>query len=170
MRKSSQNAGCGQIGCVGLLILFAVIGKCGATGPSFSSDTSSSSSTYNSDNPPRTSSYSGDAVTMYSHGSMAVRTAPSRDASLVRTLGRGDEIRIGAKDAHGWAPVLSPYGEVEGYVYRASRLIQPSPPAARNTIESDHAGASARCRDGSLSYSAHHSGTCSHHGGVTEWY
>ncbi|MFJ9413329.1 DUF3761 domain-containing protein [Streptomyces sp. NPDC101227] len=31
-------------------------------------------------------------------------------------------------------------------------------------------GATARCRDGSLSYSAHHQGTCSHHGGVAVWY
>ncbi len=27
----------------------------------------------------------------------------------------------------------------------------------------------ARCRDGTLSYSLHHSGTCSHHGGVAAW-
>lgn len=27
----------------------------------------------------------------------------------------------------------------------------------------------ARCRDGSLSYSAHRCGTCSHHGGVDEF-
>lgn len=27
----------------------------------------------------------------------------------------------------------------------------------------------ARCADGTLSYSAHHQGTCSHHGGVAEW-
>lgn len=31
-------------------------------------------------------------------------------------------------------------------------------------------GATAMCNDGSLSYSAHHSGTCSHHGGVAIWY
>ena len=30
-------------------------------------------------------------------------------------------------------------------------------------------GATARCRDGSYSYSQHHSGTCSHHGGVAVW-
>lgn len=30
-------------------------------------------------------------------------------------------------------------------------------------------GATARCRDGSYSYSADHSGTCSHHGGVAVW-
>ncbi len=31
------------------------------------------------------------------------------------------------------------------------------------------AGASARCRDGSYSFSQHRQGTCSHHGGVAEW-
>lgn len=30
-------------------------------------------------------------------------------------------------------------------------------------------GASAKCRDGSYSFSAHRSGTCSHHGGVSKW-
>jgi hypothetical protein len=31
-------------------------------------------------------------------------------------------------------------------------------------------GATARCRDGSYSYSASRRGTCSHHGGVAVWY
>ena len=30
--------------------------------------------------------------------------------------------------------------------------------------------ATALCNDGELSYSTHHQGTCSHHGGVAEWY
>ncbi len=30
-------------------------------------------------------------------------------------------------------------------------------------------GATAQCRDGTYSYSTHHSGTCSHHGGVAAW-
>lgn len=32
------------------------------------------------------------------------------------------------------------------------------------------AGATARCRDGSYSFSQHRRGTCSHHGGVAVWY
>lgn len=32
------------------------------------------------------------------------------------------------------------------------------------------AGASARCRDGTYSFSQNRRGTCSHHGGVAEWY
>jgi hypothetical protein len=30
-------------------------------------------------------------------------------------------------------------------------------------------GATAQCRDGSYSFSQHHSGTCSRHGGVAAW-
>lgn len=30
-------------------------------------------------------------------------------------------------------------------------------------------GATAKCRDGSYSFSQHRRGTCSHHGGVAEW-
>jgi peptidoglycan hydrolase-like protein with peptidoglycan-binding domain len=31
------------------------------------------------------------------------------------------------------------------------------------------AGATAQCKDGTYSFSLHHSGTCSHHGGVATW-
>jgi uncharacterized protein with FMN-binding domain len=31
------------------------------------------------------------------------------------------------------------------------------------------AGATAKCRDGTYSFSQHRRGTCSHHGGVEEW-
>jgi len=47
---------------------------------------------------------------------------------------------------------------------------------AGNTVQSPTlydsvpAGASARCVDGSYSFSQSRRGTCSHHGGVAEWY
>lgn len=41
---------------------------------------------------------------------------------------------------------------------------------APTTTADDHGGATALCNDGTLSYSAHHQGTCSHHGGVAIWY
>jgi hypothetical protein len=37
------------------------------------------------------------------------------------------------------------------------------------TDGSPPAGASAQCRDGTYSFSLHHQGTCSHHGGVDHW-
>jgi hypothetical protein len=39
-------------------------------------------------------------------------------------------------------------------------------PAYSNTVP---AGATAQCRDGTYSFSQHHQGTCSHHGGVSGW-
>lgn len=37
------------------------------------------------------------------------------------------------------------------------------------TARSAPAGATARCRDGTWSFSEHHRDTCSHHGGVALW-
>jgi hypothetical protein len=42
-------------------------------------------------------------------------------------------------------------------------------PDVPNQPSSHPAGASALCRDGTYSYSAHRRGTCSHHGGVSVW-
>ena len=47
----------------------------------------------------------------------------------------------------------------------AAALAMPAAGAA----DSAPPGATAKCRDGSYSYSQHHSGTCSHHGGVAVW-
>ena len=44
-----------------------------------------------------------------------------------------------------------------------------SVPAGSVSAGSVPAGATARCRDGTYSYSQHRSGTCSHHGGVATW-
>jgi hypothetical protein len=48
----------------------------------------------------------------------------------------------------------------------------PAPPsAAPPSAPVNHpAGATAKCNDGTFSYSAHHSGSCSHHGGVALFY
>jgi hypothetical protein len=40
----------------------------------------------------------------------------------------------------------------------------------KETKKTNPSGASARCRDGTLSYSQNRRGTCSHHGGVAEWF
>jgi hypothetical protein len=50
------------------------------------------------------------------------------------------------------------YRNVEGHQVQ-SPVFRKSAPA----------GATAKCRDGSYSFSQHHRGTCSHHGGVAEW-
>lgn len=40
-------------------------------------------------------------------------------------------------------------------------------PAYSNTVPQ---GATAQCNDGTYSFSQHRQGTCSHHGGVAQWY
>lgn len=40
----------------------------------------------------------------------------------------------------------------------------------QNTNPAGPNGATAKCRDGSVSFSAHRSGTCSRHGGVAQFY
>ncbi len=40
---------------------------------------------------------------------------------------------------------------------------------AHTTDGAQPANATAMCRDGSYSFSRHHQGTCSHHGGVVHW-
>lgn len=40
---------------------------------------------------------------------------------------------------------------------------------AHSVSEQAPTGASAKCRDGTFSFSQHRGGTCSHHGGVGAW-
>lgn len=53
-----------------------------------------------------------------------------------------------------------------GYYENSRGSCIPRPHAASSRPE----GASAKCRDGSYSFSQSRSGTCSHHGGVSQWY
>lgn len=61
---------------------------------------------------------------------------------------------------HGYRPA---YGDPCG-----SGCVVNTPPR-RPSSKSASAGATALCKDGTYSFSAHRSGTCSHHGGVKEW-
>jgi len=54
-------------------------------------------------------------------------------------------------------------------VFYGSYLRTPSAKAPTGGSTSTSGGATARCEDGTLSYSQHRSGTCSHHGGVATW-
>lgn len=52
------------------------------------------------------------------------------------------------------------------YVNKSGKVVH-SP--AHSKSGKAPAGASAKCEDGSYSFSQHHRGTCSHHGGVASW-
>ena len=57
------------------------------------------------------------------------------------------------------------------YIAPTTPYVPPTQaPASQNTVNgSVPAGATAQCGDGTYSSSQHHSGTCSHHGGVARW-
>jgi Protein of unknown function (DUF3761) len=50
---------------------------------------------------------------------------------------------------------------------KSSTATKSAPTASASNI--DPTGATAKCKDGTYSKSAHRSGTCSSHGGVAEW-
>jgi hypothetical protein len=54
---------------------------------------------------------------------------------------------------------------VSGHLVRSQVLAPAKTPAPAHP-----SGATAKCNDGTFSYSAHHSGSCSHHGGVAVFY
>jgi uncharacterized protein YgiB involved in biofilm formation len=52
------------------------------------------------------------------------------------------------------------------YTNASGNLVHSPTKTRTNAIPS---GASAKCSDGSYSFSQHRRGTCSHHGGVSSW-
>jgi hypothetical protein len=58
-------------------------------------------------------------------------------------------------------------GDCGYYVNRSGNTV--SRPCGNRREEAPPQGTTATCRDGTYSYSQHHSGTCSGHGGVQSW-
>jgi hypothetical protein len=65
------------------------------------------------------------------------------------------------------AAPAAPHLVEDGHYRNVDGAIVHSP--AHTDTGAAPAGASAQCRDGSFSFSAHRRGTCSHHGGVARW-
>lgn len=63
-------------------------------------------------------------------------------------------------------PMVSTTGSASGHHYTTSTGQRVHSPMRAASAPS---GASAKCRDGSYSFSQHARGTCSHHGGVGNW-
>lgn len=55
----------------------------------------------------------------------------------------------------------------EDYFYIVEHFCEPQPPKVQQPVQQQP---SALCEDGTPSYSQSRSGTCSHHGGVAQWY
>jgi hypothetical protein len=90
------------------------------------------------------------------YGTLNVRAEPRQGASVVRTLHRGDYVQLGPKDANGWARLYSA-GSPEGYVYRASELVQSQAPAVQAAMSAPR-GSDGGSRRSSAAGRVYHTG------------
>jgi hypothetical protein len=148
---SARSSGCASIGCLGFFLL-VLVGMCSdSDGPPSRDRYPASYSTPSYSTPSySTPSYSAPATTetrewFYIHGNLNVRAQPDKAATKVRTLRRGEYVQLGPKDATGWAALYSS-GSAEGYVYRASDLVQRRAPttSAGGSASSSGGGGSRR--------------------------
>ena len=85
-----------------------------------------------------------------------------------------------AKSASAAAPAATPAAPAAAAPAATAASAAPAATAAKSSTatksaptatagNTDPTGATAKCKDGTYSKSAHRSGTCSRHGGVAEW-
>jgi len=131
---------------------------------------------------PAQSSFSPQDTLAYTTASVRLRAKPTPTARALALLRQGSPVRL-YECAEGWCSVT--VSRLTGYVLEEFLTTQPQPTAqGRGYINSQGqwvasptrtadgqapAGASAKCRDGTFSFSKSRRGTCSHHGGVAEW-
>lgn len=147
-----QVSGCAGVGCLGILAVTLFAGFCSAVidvsgGASSGSASAPSSVETGVETAPSGWERARSAELFYVHGSLNVRSGPGKEYPTVRTLSRGESVRLGPKDANGWAELISYGGTREGYVYRASDLVRSAPPPARDS----RASSPARSRSSSRS-------------------
>ena len=121
------------------------------------------------------------AWTLSCHAADATAPTTCKDGTTSTATGRG------ACSGHGGVQKPTATGAATGAGSAGTAATAPqaaapaaAPPAATGAApgaskssatagSTAPAGATAKCKDGSYSKSQHHSGTCSHHGGVAEW-
>jgi uncharacterized protein DUF3761 len=109
------------------------------------------------------------------HGGVADASAPAaKPDKSAKSKARADapESRSTKAEEKKAEDKKSSGGILGGLFGRKSDTAQGRAPATtpRNSTRDAKSGnPTARCKDGTTSYSAHHSGTCSNHGGVAEW-
>lgn len=103
----------------------------------------------------------GDEGWIHGNGIVITSLNAQTEARESSTVDRESTGRVVTSVPHGSRKATS-----SGRTYRnVDGDIVPSPVFSSSVP----AGASARCRDGSYSFSKHRRGTCSHHGGVAKW-
>jgi len=124
----------------------------------------------------------------YTTATIRIRERPSPTSKALAIVAQGTRIRL-YQCSEGWCGVsvqrIAGYALEEFLTTRpVQQAVAPATPQGRGYVNSDGewvpspvrtpdgqppAGASAKCRDGTFSFSRHRQGTCSHHGGVAQW-
>jgi len=133
-------------------------------------------------------SFSSQDTLAYATATIRVREQPAVTAETVAILVQGTRVRL-YHCSEGWCGVsiqkLAGYALEEYLTPKLPRQVATAPtqqgrgyinvdgewvPSPTRTADGQPPpGASAKCRDGTFSFSRHRQGTCSHHGGVAEW-
>jgi hypothetical protein len=134
--------GCGCIGMLGFILLVMVAGM-------FSDDESAINPEPYGGNTLYAADTAAAAIQedFYVHSAMNVRSGPGEEHPVLWTMKHGERIRLGPKDANGWAAVFLPGGTgvPAGYLYRASDQVRSyAPQAASSTPRRATSGSSAR--------------------------
>lgn len=133
---------------------------------------------------PRSLPSHSDPYRAYTTTTVHLRSGPSRAHSSLAVMPRGSPVQV-QECSDGWCRVhfrrlrghaserylsrllpVEPLYTGRGY-YNSQGIWVPSPTHTPDGSPPD--GASARCRDGTYSFSMSRRGTCSHHGGVARW-
>src|SRR6266545_3156596 len=101
----------------------------------------------------------------YTTAAIRLRAQPAMGASVVAALPTGTRVHV-ASCSTGWCRVAADSAAGPGYI---NARVQWVPSPVRTANDSPPPGATARCRDGTYSFSQSRRGTCSHHGGVARW-
>ena len=114
-----------------------------------------------------------------------LRTQSNVNSTVIEVLSQGAQVYVVGDYTDGWSLVV--YNDKVGYVYTSNLISEGNhtyTPTTRIRYYTNSAGqrvqsptyypsvprgATARCVDGTYSFSRNRRGTCSHHGGVAQW-
>lgn len=139
---AGRTQGCAAIGCLGLCFML-LVAMCTGGESDAEADWGTRRPPPPIVNVPPPAPAADLGEWFYAHGNLNVRSAPRADATLVRTLRRGDRMELGSKDENGWARLFGG-ATAEEYVYRASDLVRVEPPDAEPSPERRRSGSASR--------------------------
>ena len=153
---AAANIGKNNSGClvVFLIIIAFVLGRCTAPTTPSNSDPQLLTTAVSS------SSESSASPSTYRQKKHLVRAESAASSALSIQAPQTETVPA-------YTPVPSADETDNGYYTNRDGNVVRSPHKEVNGCAAS--GASARCRDGTCSFSQHRSGTCSRHGGVAEW-